>query len=201
MHDCVLETQDEFWAMLSDYLVWIGADYEAEQQGLRQEPHFKPSLRLLNTMNKSFMIQWLLNREDLEDLPYFNEIGIDDIDRRLRLFCYQKGLFGTPYIARPLPDLSEGLSQVIQKAHDEKVSHLIMVSHSHRLQSKVDQGLINRYLTNHGIMTWIQIPIHSSPPQLSALINKINYIPIRFNSDKVSTNFSPSLKWRAPKPL
>ena len=200
MHDCVLETQDEFWSMLSDYLLWIGADYEAEQQGLKQEPHFKPSLRLLNTINKSFMTQWLLDRNDLEDIPYLQDIGLDEVDRRLRLFCYQKGLFGTPYIARNLFDLSEGLSQVIQKAHHEQINHLIMVSHSHRLQSKADQAMINHYLASRGTLTWVQMaPLHAiPPPQLSALINKVNYVPIKFDSDKFNLNLKSSLQWRAP---
>ncbi len=197
MHDCVLETQDEFWDMLSEYLVWIGAEYQAEQAGLQQEPHFKPSLRLLNSMNKSFMAQWLADRKDLDKIPYLQEIGLDDIDRRLRLFCYQKGIFGTPYIARPLHAQSQGLKQVMQKARAEKINHLIILSHSHRLQSTADHEIINSYLKHQRSLTWVQIAsLHQQRPhQLSAFINRINYIPIHFNSDKLDPKSNPMIKW------
>jgi uncharacterized protein (DUF58 family) len=197
MFDCVAETQDELWDRLSNYLTWIGKDYEAHQRGLDREPHLSPSLRLKDTLNKEFMSQWLLEQEDLQPLSYLEGIGMNDIDQRLRQFCYDVGITSTPCLPRPLHQMNHGLSQLMTLAKNEEATDLSIISHSHRLQSNADLSLLKAWVNDRRALTWIQTACVQPqlPKILSPLASSITYTPILLTSDRIDRPRSSGLHW------
>ena len=52
---------------------------------------------------------------------------------QLRRFCHMIGVTMTPQLPRSPQELSQGLQEVLRYAQQQRATHLVFLSHSHRL--------------------------------------------------------------------
>lgn len=179
-YDSVAETQDELWERLSDYVRWSGESRLNSGQRLISEPIMSSSLRLRHSFSIDQLKQWLEERGDPEDIPYLGSLGEDRHDHLLRYLCYQVGISMTSPLPRSSQALHQGLSDIIKIVREERVTDLIIISHSQRLQQRADLTLLRQWMGQERRLKWVQVGcIHPRLPKpLSLLKPHLTYEPI-----------------------
>ena len=187
-HDCAIDTPDELWARVMHYLEWSGQaiSHKLSEGLLRDlyETRLTSSLLTQSSYRLDFASAYLHHFNFPHPFPShpIDELPTHD---RLRRFCQIIGVTMTSRSSRTAQELSQGLQEAMRYAQEQRATHLVFLSHTHRLSNHREMRLLTHWAREAGVLSWVQLgaddrgmpkvfhklnaPIHYRPLYKSAL--------------------------------
>ena len=193
-YDCTIDTPDELWSRVMFFLEWSGRALSSQLSDgfLRDlhDAHLMSSLLTTNSYRLDFASAYIRQVQLPPELP---DTPLDQLTThdQLRRFCHMIGVTMTPQLPRSPQELSQGLQEVLRYAQQQRATHLVFLSHSHRLSSHKELRALSRWAREKGGVSWVQVGSqgHKMPNIFRKVTAPMNYIPL-YKSDVEDREFS-----------